>query len=75
MYICAYKEKIAGANPTIVRYNASAEKIYSPTSSLVRFENKIFSSALKNALAYYIQRWRCSCKFRSRRTGSRMNWH
>jgi hypothetical protein len=23
----------------------------------------------KNALAYYIQRWRCSCKFKSRRIG------
>jgi hypothetical protein len=31
---------IAGANPTIVSYNASAVKIYSATSSLVRFENK-----------------------------------
>jgi hypothetical protein len=28
----------SGANPAIVSYNASAEKIY--TSSLVRFENK-----------------------------------
>jgi hypothetical protein len=23
-----------------------------------------FSSTLKNALAYYIQRWRCSCKIK-----------
>jgi hypothetical protein len=30
----------AGSNPTIASYNASAVKIYSATSSLVRFENK-----------------------------------
>jgi hypothetical protein len=29
-----------GANPTILSYNASVEKIYNTTSSLVRFENK-----------------------------------
>jgi hypothetical protein len=29
-----------GANPTTVSYNASAEKNYKATSSLVRFENK-----------------------------------
>jgi hypothetical protein len=34
-----------GANPTTVSYNAA--------SSLVRFGNKIFSSSLKDALAYY----------------------
>jgi hypothetical protein len=38
-----------------------------PTGSLACFENKkIFHSTLKNALAYYIQCWRCSCKFKSR---------
>jgi hypothetical protein len=41
-----------GANPTIVSCNASAVKIDNATGSLVRFENKIFSSILKNALAY-----------------------
>jgi hypothetical protein len=41
-----------GANPTTVIYNASAVKIYSATSSLVRFEEKN-SSALKNAIAHY----------------------
>jgi hypothetical protein len=30
----------AGANPTTVSYNARVVKIYSGTSSLVRFENK-----------------------------------
>jgi hypothetical protein len=34
-------------------YNAGVVKIYTTTSSLVRFENKIFSFLLKNALAYY----------------------
>jgi hypothetical protein len=37
-----------------VSYNASAVKIYNATGSLLRFENKkIFSSTLRNALAYY----------------------
>jgi hypothetical protein len=37
----SYKDKIpAGANPTIVSYNASAVKIYIATSSLVHYENK-----------------------------------
>jgi hypothetical protein len=37
-----------------VSYNASAVKIYNATGSLLRFENKkIFSSTLKNAVAYY----------------------
>jgi hypothetical protein len=43
----------AGANPTIASYNASAVKIYNATSSLVRFENKIFYFILKSTLAYH----------------------
>jgi hypothetical protein len=36
---------VAGANPTIVSYNASAVENCNATSSLVRLENKkIFSS-------------------------------
>jgi hypothetical protein len=36
-----------------VSYNASAVKIYSASSSLVRFENKtVFSPEMKYALAY-----------------------
>jgi uncharacterized membrane protein len=43
-----------GANPTIISYNACAVKIYSATSSLVQFVNKIiFFYSLKNAIAYY----------------------
>jgi hypothetical protein len=54
-----------------VSYNASAVKVYNATGSLVRFENKkVFSSTLKNALAL-LQRWRCSCEFKSRRIGLR----
>jgi hypothetical protein len=41
------------AYPTIGSYNASVVKIYNATSSLVHFENNIFPSTLKNALAYY----------------------
>jgi hypothetical protein len=57
-------------NPTIASYNASAVKIYNATSSLVRCENKtIFFSHDKHSSL--LQRWRCSCKFKSRRIGSR----
>jgi hypothetical protein len=41
-----------GANPTIVSYNASAEKMCTAASNLVRFENN-FLSILTNALAYF----------------------
>jgi hypothetical protein len=34
---------MAGANPTIVSYNARAVKIYNAVSSLVRFEMKNFA--------------------------------
>jgi hypothetical protein len=60
---------MSGANPTIASYNASAVKIYNAMCGLVRFENKTI-------LFYYekgsslLQRWRCSCKFKSRRIGS-----
>jgi hypothetical protein len=30
----------SGANPTVVRYNASVVKIYNTTNSLVHFESK-----------------------------------
>jgi hypothetical protein len=43
----------AGANPTTSIYNASVVNFYIAKSSLARFENKIFYSTLKNALAYY----------------------
>jgi hypothetical protein len=42
-----------GANPTTSIYNASVVNFYNATGSLARFENKIFDSTLKNALAYY----------------------
>jgi hypothetical protein len=41
-----------GANSTTSSYNASVVKFYNATGSLARFENKTFSSALKNAVAY-----------------------
>jgi hypothetical protein len=52
------------ARPTPLKsYNAGVVNVYNASSSLVRFEIKnIFSSTLKNALAYYIQPWLCSCK-------------
>jgi hypothetical protein len=42
-----------GANPTIASYNASVVNFYNSTGSLARFEIKMFSSSLKNDLAYY----------------------
>jgi hypothetical protein len=59
-----------GANPTIASYNASAVKIYNATSSLLRFENEnnFYKFEKRTSL---LQRWRCSCKFLSRRIGSR----
>jgi hypothetical protein len=51
--------ELPGANPTIVSYSAGAVKIYSATCSQVSFENKFFSSTLKNALSYY--NVGCSC--------------
>jgi hypothetical protein len=61
-----------GPNPTIVSYNASAVKIYNATSSHVRFENK--SIVFLNVKSFILlQRWRYSCKFKSRRIGSWQN--
>jgi hypothetical protein len=63
-----------GANPTIASYNAGAVKFYNGTSSPVRFENNIFLLYFKKRPSL-LQRWRCSCKFRSRRIGTRMLLH
>jgi hypothetical protein len=54
-----YQEK--SGNPAV--------NIYNGTSSLVRFENKhiFFCFERRSSLQ---QRWRCSCKFLSRRIGS-----
>jgi hypothetical protein len=60
---CICKQKAVsylGSNPTTVSSNA--------TSSLVRFEIIVFSSALKN-LSMLLQDWRCLRKFRSLRIG------
>jgi hypothetical protein len=40
-------------NPKILIYNASAIKIYNVTRSSAFSKQKIFSSILKNGLAYY----------------------
>jgi hypothetical protein len=57
---------LSGANPTIVSYNAIACKIYNAAGSLARFVNKniLFYFEKRSSL---LQRWRCSCKFKSRR--------
>jgi hypothetical protein len=61
------------ANSTTAIYNASVVKIYNTTSSLVQFKdkNKFFYFYALHSL---FQRWPCSCKFRSRRIGSRFHW-
>jgi hypothetical protein len=53
-------------------YNVSAVKNYNATGNVVGFENKnIFVlHTLKSAIHSLLQRWRWSCKFRSRRIGS-----
>jgi hypothetical protein len=58
-----------GANPMIVGYNASVVNFYNSTGSRARFENKniFFYFEKRSSL---LQRWRCSCKFKSRRIGS-----
>jgi hypothetical protein len=57
------KSLYTGAISTIVSYNASAVKIYSATSSLVRFVTKKFNFEKTLWVAY--------CKFRSLRIESR----
>jgi hypothetical protein len=50
-------------------YNAGVVKIYNATGSLARFDNKniFFYFEKRSSL---LQRWGCSCKFKSRRIGS-----
>jgi hypothetical protein len=57
-----------GVNPTIASYNASVVNFYNGTGSLVRFEKKLFYFEKRSRL---LQRWRCSCKLKNRRIGSR----
>jgi hypothetical protein len=60
-----------GANPTTVSYNASVVKIYNTTNSIPRFSKKTFFPYLKRCSLPQRLRW--SCKFRSRRIGSRIS--
>jgi hypothetical protein len=60
----------AGPNPKTSIYNASVVIFYSATGSLARFENKNISSYLKKRSSL-LQRWRCTCKFKKRRIGTR----
>jgi hypothetical protein len=58
-----------GPNPMTSIYNASVVNFYNAMGSLARFENKniLFYFEKRSSL---LQRWRCSCKFKSRRIGS-----
>jgi hypothetical protein len=58
-----------GSNPTTSIYNASVVNFYNATGGLARFENKNILFYFENALAYILQRWRCSCKFKNCRIG------
>jgi hypothetical protein len=61
----------AGANTTNSSYSASVVKTYNATDSPARFENKniFFCFEIRFSLR---QCWRCSCKFKSHRIGSRV---
>jgi hypothetical protein len=59
----------SGANPTIASYNASVVYFYNAAGSLSCFENKNIFLHWKKRTSL-LQRWRCSCKFKSR-IGSR----
>jgi hypothetical protein len=59
-----------GANPTIASYSASVVNFYNATGSLVRFINKNTFFLYSKKRSSLLQRWRCSCKFESRRIGS-----
>jgi hypothetical protein len=49
-----YEKSAPGANPTIMSYNASAVIFFSVTDRAKHvLKTKIFSSTLKNALAFY----------------------
>jgi hypothetical protein len=62
-------------NASIVKiYNASIVKIYNATSSLVRFKNKTSFFYFKKRSSL-LQLWRCSCKFKIRRIGSRSHFY
>jgi hypothetical protein len=58
-----------GANPKITSYNASVVNFYNATGSLARFENIniLFCFEKRSSL---LQRWRCGCKFKSRKIGT-----
>jgi hypothetical protein len=75
--VCLDQEKsgnsAAWATPTIVSYNASvAVKIYNATNSIARFFLKKNYFSPKHKRSCLLQRWRCSCKFKSRRIGPKM---
>jgi hypothetical protein len=57
-------------NCAVSFYNASAVKNYNATSSTVGYINNFIFSTMKKR-SRLLPRWHCSCKFRSRRTGSR----
>jgi hypothetical protein len=66
----ALLKTLLGENSTIASYNASVENFYNAAGSLARFDNKniSFYFGKRSSLP---QRWRCSCKFKSSRIGTR----
>jgi hypothetical protein len=62
---------VSGANPTIASYNASVVNFYNATGSLARLENNILLYFEKRCSL--LQRWRCRCKLKNRRIGSRFD--
>jgi hypothetical protein len=58
-----------GPNPTTSIYSASVVYFYNAAGSLACFENKNILFYFENGSGL-LQRWRCSCKFKSRWIGS-----
>jgi hypothetical protein len=51
-------------------YNASAVNIYNATINRVRLESKNIFFYFEKRTSLLLQRWRCSCNFKSCRIGS-----
>jgi hypothetical protein len=59
-WVCEIESGQESILPTIASYNASVVNFYKATGSLAGFENN------------FLLLWRCSCKLKSRRIGTRV---
>jgi hypothetical protein len=63
----------SGADPTYDLGSATPALLVFTTQRCVRFGNRNSFPYFNYSLPYYLQRCRCSCKFKSRRMGLRVN--